>query len=93
MPKRSRLSRYRNADAEHRRNRLDMIAKKRAMVKDILTLSGGSVLEELEEDYCALGDNLEEKLMALSPMTISKIHKRIIDFEAQPTPIQPEEMF
>lgn len=91
MPKRSRLSRYKNADIMHRQNRLDMIAKKKAMVKDILSLSGQSVLEELEADYCALGDNLEERLMSLSPMTISKIHKRVIDFDAQPTPIPPDE--
>ena len=91
MVKRSRLARFKNAENELRRQRLDMVAKKRAMVKDILALSGESVLAELEEDYCALGDNLEEKLMSLSPMTISKIHKRVLDFEAQPTPLPPDE--
>lgn len=88
--KRSRLARFNSVENGRRRKRLEMVAQKRAMVKDIIALSGEAVLSELDEDYCAFGDNLEETLMMLPPTVISRIHKQVINFEAQPRERPPE---
>lgn len=84
MPKRTRLGRYKNAENMYRRNRLDMVVKKRAMVKDIMTLAGEPKLAQLEVEVCALGENLEDNLLSLHPTLLADIHKRVIDFDAKP---------
>lgn len=91
MVKRSRLVRYRNVEDGLRQRRLELVARKHAMVKDIMTLSGEAKLAQLEDELTVLGEDLEETLMSLSPTTLSKLHKRLLDFDAVPNPLPPEE--
>jgi len=73
--KRNRLKRSIKSAMKSRR--LEVLQRKREMVKDILSLAGDGELEALEEMYCALGDDLGEQLMNLPPVTVQEIHDKL----------------
>ena len=56
---------------------MDVLQRKREMVRDILDLAGDNELAALEEMYCNLGDELGEELMNLPPTTIQEIHDKL----------------